>query len=453
VAAGRLELEAIPFDLRALAERVRASLEPRARNQGIALRLAVAADVPALVVGDPGRLRQVLSNLVANAVKFTSRGGVDLEIARDSGTDDLVFVVRDTGIGIAPEALRRIFEPFAQGGEDTARLYGGSGLGLAVANGLVGRMGGRIEVHSRVRRGTRFTFRLALPAAPDAAALPAAADLQGLRLLLVLADDTRRDLMAAWARGWGAECRSETAAEPALRILRAEAAAARPFDVAMIARELRPGDGEALGGRIASEPALGATRLVLLAESGLRGDAARAEALGFDAYLSGGPDAPTLLDCLRRLRARARRGPDAAPLITVHSLSDARLRPLRLLVVDDNAVNRRLMRMVLERAGHAVQEATDGAAAFEAARAGGFHAVLMDVQMPGLDGVAASRRIRGLRGRAGRVPILAVTANPLDDGRYRSAGMDAILAQPLDRVALLTMVERLVMENASRSSG
>lgn len=439
--AGELALHPVAFDMRALANRLRASFAPQAAARGIGIEVSVAPDIPALIHADPGRLRQVLVNLLGNALRFTTQGGIGLDVALvPRGVAERVrlrFTVRDTGSGIADADRERIFLPFGQ----AAGTRSGTGLGLSIARALVERMGGRLELESRVGEGSRFGFTLEAPCAGPPEPEPAIRRLADMRLVIVGADEAA--VLAMLARVRSMEVQAESCRRPfsALRSLRQAAAQGRPFDVVMIDSMLGEDEGLALGRRIKADGALARTRLVLVAAAGLRGDAARAAGDGFAAYLTRPIDGDTLAACLRRLAEPA----EPTEILTVHNLRDRALPPLRILIVDDNPVNRTLLVRTLERAGHVTAQASDGREAVDAVDADGYDVVLMDVQMPQLDGMAATRAIRRLAPPASHVPIVAVTANAMreDEERCLAAGMDAYIAKPIERVRLFTTIEQV----------
>jgi CheY-like chemotaxis protein len=448
--AGRLELDRIDFDLRNLLERIAALLEPRARGKGLRFSVEIAPEVPKTLRGDPGRLRQILVNLLGNAIKFTSQGEVSLAVRRLDGRRGKVrlgVVVRDSGIGIPEHLQNRLFTAYAQADPSVQRLYGGSGLGLTVCQRLVELMGGDIRLSSLPGHGTEVELSVVLDRVPKrrAEAVPASAEIAGLRLLVVDPNDATRTLVCHQCEGWGVHAEAAAAGHTALERMRRAAAARRPFEVVLIDRALPDMDGEQLGGEIKGEPALREAALVMIASSGLRGDAARVSEIGFAAYLPKPLGATTLLDCLLELRAAedpGSRSPGAPELITVHSMADHRPAPLRILIADDNPVNCRLAMLLLEKAGHRIDMVEDGAAAVEAVRRGDYDLVLMDVQMPGLDGLAATRRIRELEVAKAGVPVVAITANAMagDDDRCLAAGMNDYITKPFDRARLLAKV-------------
>jgi CheY-like chemotaxis protein len=437
--SGRLELAALDFDPAGLVRRVVDTLQPRARAKGVPVICTVAPAAPRVVRGDPGRLRQALLNLVGNAVKFTEHGRIEVALDRLPGRNaafGLQLTVSDTGAGIPAELLAELGRGPAAQSPALVRRFGGSGLGLLVTHGLVRRMGGRLELTSRVGQGTRAVLTLPLErpqATPLGAAAPAS--LAGRRLLIADREGTLRDRLQETALRWGLEVRSAASGAAAMALLREALERAAPFDAALLDADLPDGDAHAIAAAWRALPGHAATQLIISASSGLRGDAARAETAGFQAYLPRPVDDETLLACLVRLFG----GGGAIGLVTRHQLSE----PVDVLVVDDNPVNVRLATTVLEKEGHRVESAADGLEALAAVRRGRFAVVLMDVQMPRLDGLEATRRIRALRDRArASVPIVALTADAMagDDRRCLDAGMDDYLTKPFDRSRLVGTV-------------
>jgi CheY-like chemotaxis protein/nitrogen-specific signal transduction histidine kinase len=448
--AGRLDLDSVDFDLRMLLDRTIAIVDPRARQKGVALLLDVAPDVPRALRGDPGRLRQVLLNLLANAVKFTSVGEVGLAvrmIADQGKRVQLGITVHDTGVGIPEHLHDRLFTPYAQADPSVPRLYGGSGLGLSICRRLVGLMGGTVAFSSRPDVGTTFDLELSLAKAYQgpSSLTPAAAGIAGSRLLIVDPNATTGLSMQQHTASWGVESALIASGGEALASLRQAVRHRRAFDIALIDRALPDMGGEELGLRIKSDPQLSTTQLVMVASSGLRGDAARVSQIGFAAYLPKPVTATTLLDCLRQLCAQSGASGEpagAGALITVHSISERRPAPLRILLADDSPVNCRIAVLMLEKAGHQIDVVNGGAEAIEAVRKKRYDLVLMDVQMPDVDGLEATRRIRALPIAHAGVPVIAVTANALhgDDQRCFEAGMNDYITKPIDRARLLGKV-------------
>lgn len=442
--AGRMELAPVEVDIRAFLDRLSVQLEPRARQRGIAFRCELAAGVPDAACFDPGRLRQILLNLIGNGLKFTTDGHVELHVGLVNAPEDRIglrFEVEDSGPGIPDAALQRLFSAFGQAGPDTPRLFGGSGLGLMIAQRLAQAMGSRIEVTSQEGHGSAFRLDLALP--PGAGMRPGTASIAGASLLIVDPVARAGDGMAALAASWGLAVRTARSGRQALALLAEAADRSAPFDMALVDRAVTDPAPEALAAAVAADSRLRHARLGLLVASGIRGDAARARAAGFAAYLRKPVAAQTLLEGLRALRARPEAG--AGPPITVHSIKEHRAAPLSLLVADDNPVNARLARAFLERAGHAVDVVADGAAAVEAVGQKLYDVLLLDVQMPVMGGLEATACIRALPdpARAG-VPIVAVTANAMRRDREAclAAGMNGYLTKPISAASLTEEIAR-----------
>jgi two-component system, sensor histidine kinase and response regulator len=448
--AGRLDLDSVDFDLRVLLDRTMTIVEARAREKGVALLLDVAPDVPRILRGDPGRLRQVLLNLLGNAVKFTAVGevGLAVRLIADQGERvQLGIAVRDTGVGIPEHLHDRLFTPYAQADPSVPRLYGGSGLGLSICRRLVALMGGTVAFSSRPGVGTTFDLELSLAKAAlqgQTSPPPGAAGIAGSRLLIVDPNATTGLLMRQHTANWGVESALVASGGEALASLRDAVRQGRPFDIALIDRSLPDMGGEELGGRIKADPQLGTMQLVMVASSGLRGDAARVSQIGFAAYLPKPVTATTLLECLLQLRAQSGVSgkPVGAGLITVHSISERRPAPLRILLADDNPVNCRIAVLMLEKAGHQIDVVNGGAEAIAAVQRKRYDLVLMDVQMPTVDGLEATRRIRALPIAHAGVPVIAITANAMhgDDQRCFEAGMNDYITKPIDRARLLGKV-------------
>ena len=315
--AGRLDLDSVDFDLRALLDRIRTIIEPRASEKGLALVLDVAPEVPRTLRGDPGRLRQVLFNLVGNAVKFTAVGEVRLAVRVIADEGEIVrlgITVRDTGVGIPEHLHDRLFTPYAQADPSVPRLYGGSGLGLSICRQLVSLMGGTVAFSSLPDVGTTFELELALErAAQDQSApTPIAVGIAGSRLLIVDPNAATGLPMQQQTAAWGVDSALIAAGGEALTSLRAAVRQGRAFDIALIDQSLPDISGEELGRCIKADPQLSSTQLVMVASSGFRGDAARVSQIGFAAYLPKPVTATTLLDCLRQLRAQDHGAGEAA---------------------------------------------------------------------------------------------------------------------------------------------
>lgn len=445
--AGKLKLDRIDFDLANVIERTVDLLMPRAESKKLALELEMAPDLPKVLSGDPGRLRQLLMNLLGNAVKFTESGTVRLHVSRLADQDGGITLgldIEDTGIGIPDHLTDRLFTPYAQADPSVPRLYGGSGLGLTICKRLVKLMNGAIHVDSEEGVGTRFRLELTFErAAPEHVALPPSGQIAGLHILVVDPNEVTRMMLDQQALGWGAITHLVDTGADALSALQRAATAGSPIDVVLIDSALPDMSGEELGRSIRANIELSDVALVMMATSGLRGDAARVAEIGFAAYLPK-PVTPTdLLNGLLKLRDTASRTP--GELITVHSLSENCPESLDILLADDNPVNTKIAATMLEKAGHRIDTAADGAAALKAILDKKYDLVLMDVQMPVMDGLEATKRIRAMTDPGiSRLPIVAVTANAMtgDDRQCFDAGMDDYVTKPIDRARLLSKVNQ-----------
>jgi signal transduction histidine kinase/CheY-like chemotaxis protein len=463
IEARKLQLEAVPFGLRdVLGDTVRA-LAVKAQLKGLELACHVAPGVPDALVGDPGRLRQVLANLVGNALKFTEQGEVVVEVTGDEGRatskdqqpgraaeaspltrhSSLVtchFSVRDTGIGIPPEKQGRIFEAFTQADTSTTRRYGGTGLGLTISAQLVALMGGRVWVESAAGRGSTFHFTARFGLASAAAPAAPPVRLQGLPCLVVDDNATNRRILLEVLGGWGMRPVEADSGPAALDALRAAVAAGEPFALALLDSHMPGMDGFDLAARIRGEPALAGTTLAMLTSAGLPGEVARCRELGIGAYLMKPVKQSELLATV--LTALSSPPPEAGP----RPPAPAPGRRLRVLLAEDNPVNQRLAVRLLERQGHAVAVFPSGPEALAALERDAFDVVLMDVQMPGMDGLEAAAAVRRREQGTGRhVPIVAMTAHAMKGDRERclEAGMDDYLAKPIRPEELYAVLGRM----------
>jgi PAS domain S-box-containing protein len=453
IEARKLDLEMLDFELRTTVEDVAELLAVKAQEKGLDVVCLVDPELPVRLRGDPGRLRQVLLNLGGNAVKFTHRGGIALRAsvaAQDEHRVTVRFAVTDTGIGIPREKQEAIFSPFTQVDGSTTRRYGGTGLGLAISRQLAELMGGTIGLESEEGRGSTFWFTAVLekrPAMPLAAPAPMA-DLAGARVLVVDDLHTNALLVTTLLKSWG--CRYATAAngEAALDQLRQAVREGDPYDVALLDK-LMPGmDGMELGRMIGRSPELRNTRLIMMTSHGERGDAAQISQLGFAGYLTKPLRQGQLRECLALVLGR----PDspmagrASGLVTRHTVTESRKHRMRILLVEDNSTNQLVAMKILERLGYRADLAANGLEALAALRGAHYDLVLMDCQMPELDGFEATRRIRDPLSpvRDHHVPIIAMTAHVMKGDREKclAAGMDDYLGKPVRPEELATALER-----------
>jgi two-component system sensor histidine kinase/response regulator len=445
IEAGKLAMETLDFDLRRTVEDTCDLPALNAQGKGLELTVLVGADVPSALRGDPGRLRQVLTNMIGNAIKFTERGEVAVSVGcvdEVEGAVTLRFEVRDTGIGIPADKLDTLFDAFTQADASTTRRFGGTGLGLTISRRLVELMGGQIGVDSEPGVGSTFWFTACL-AKQDAATLAAAhellepVDVTGVRVLAVDDNATNRRVIAGMLEAWGCKHAEVDGAGPALDALRAARADGDPYRIVILDMMMPDTDGETLGAAIKSDLALADSELVMMTSMGSRGDAGRLEALGFAAYLTKPVKQSQLFDCLMVvLNRRERLDPQDKPrIVTRHALEERDRRRVRILLAEDNPINQRVALKTLEKLGYRAEAVGNGAEAVEALSRTRYDLVLMDVQMPEMDGMEATRRIRDKSSavRDHGVPIVALTAHAMKEDREAclAAGMNDYLSKPI----------------------
>ncbi|MCX8157936.1 MAG: PAS domain-containing protein [Verrucomicrobiae bacterium] len=450
IEAGKLTFENVSFDVSEAVEGSVELLAERARAKGLELGCWIHPDVPPCLRGDPGRLRQVLANLLGNAVKFTERGEVYAEVGvveRGPKEVMLKFLVRDTGIGIPAEAQKRLFQAFTQADGSVTRKYGGTGLGLAISKKLVELMGGQIGLSSQVGKGSEFWFTARFgigQGLPEP--LDQAANLAGLRVLVVDDSDTNRRVLHHQCEAWQMEDQCVGDGVEAISTLRAAANKGQPFDIALLDMQMPGMDGLTLARLIKSDPMLSGTRLVMLTSLGHRLTPETLSQAGISAYLVKPVKQSRLYDCLVRVLA----GGGARPQHTValpRVESHAGLPRLRVLVAEDNIVNQRVTVRQLQKMGQVADAVANGVEAVKALRAVPYDVVLMDCQMPEMDGYEATRIIRqeeGARPERRRAYIIALTANALQGDREKclAAGMDDYISKPVQVQALQAALQR-----------
>jgi len=441
IEAGKLEFEQLPFDLHdRLGDAVK-SLAFRAHSKGLELACRIAPQVPRMLMGDDTRLRQVVVNLVGNAIKFTDRGEVLLDVQienRDDEGVDLHFIVSDTGIGIPEEKQQQIFAAFEQADNSAARRYGGTGLGLAICSRLVSLMGGRIWVESEPDRGSRFHFTARLGHCPQGEGRPrrhTAADLRGMPVLVVDDNATNRKILEEMLRHWGMQPKVVASAEEALRVLETSQREGRPFPLLLSDVNMPGVDGFTLIERLRQRTGTEAPVIMMLTSGGRPGDAERCDELGVARFLMKPIKSSDLYNAIVLALDQDQLDEAIGDEHAQPRGAEARaVRPLRILLVEDSVVNQKLALGLLGRRGHHVRVANDGGAALEAIGAETFDLVLMDVQMPDMDGLEATRLIRQRESPTGpRVPIIAMTAHALARDRKRclEVGMDDYLVKPV----------------------
>jgi signal transduction histidine kinase/DNA-binding response OmpR family regulator len=438
IEAGKLDLEEVEFDLHDLLAETVKVLSFRAHQKGLELVCNLDSEVPRYVVGDPGRLRQVLINLIGNAIKFTGEGEIVVEVRSvrsQSTAAELSFSITDTGIGIAPEKQAVIFEAFAQADNSSTREFGGTGLGLAISSRLVGLMGGRISVESASGKGSTFRFTAKIHVseveAPAPAVLP---QIDVLHAPVLVVDDnaTNRRILEEMVNGWGMDCHSACGGSEALQVMTAAQIAGTPYRIVLLDYQMPGLDGFSVAEIIRSDPSLAGTVIMMLTSADRNGDMMRCRRVGIVNYLVKPIRRSELLTVL--LHALARCEPaDSTQAASEKMAARQAASPLRVLVVEDNLVNQTFLCRTLQKLGHASATASNGREAIERFRTGGYDVIFMDVQMPEMDGFGATRAIRELEKQTGtHIPIFALTAHAMKGDRERclAAGMDGYISKP-----------------------
>ena len=461
IEAGKLELDVIDFDLRMAMEEISDVFAERAIKKELEFACFVEPDVPSWVNGDPGRLRQILINLIGNAFKFTDTGEIAVKVSVRDDEEEAVriyFEVRDTGIGIPSDRMARLFQSFSQADTSTTRKYGGTGLGLAISKQLVELMHGNIGIHSKEGEGSTFWFTAVLKKAAgkiDAEnRLPET--IRGKRILVVDDNATNRKIISTYLQTWGCRQQAASKATQALSLMYDAVKEDDPFEIVITDHMMPEMDGEALGRTIKDSTSLRNTILIMLTSAGQRGDAARMKEIGFSAYLTKPIKISRLFDCLAMSLERAprqnRSSEEKMTLVTRHTLDENQKSRVRLLLVEDNVVNQKLAVRMLAKLGFSADIAENGVEAVRALEKKAYDLVLMDVQMPKMDGFEATRIIRSSNQGLidPRIPIVAMTAHAMAGDRERciEAGMDDYISKPIRPEILLDTIKRnLVYED------
>jgi len=457
IEAGKLDLELLDFDLAGFLDDFADTLAVRAHEKGLELLLSIDPVTPTLLRGDPGRLRQVLTNLTGNAIKFTQNGEVAVHVAVTAESDETVllgFTIRDTGIGIADDKIGLLFDKFSQVDASTTRRYGGTGLGLAISKQLVELMGGHIDVASTPGKGSsfHFTVQLAKQVAPQAGA-PIRTDLRGVRILVVDDNATNREILTTRLACWGMRPSEAADGPSALAALYRALGENDPFVFAVIDMQMPGMDGETLGRAIHFDHNLASTRMVMLTSLGSRGDARRFAEIGFTAYLNK-PVRHQELQGVLTLTGPGECNRSGPPIVTRHTVRETldlyTGSKARILLVEDNLTNQQVALGILRKLGLQADAVVNGEEGVNAVNAHPYDLVLMDVQMPIMDGLEATRRIRRQQAAAGipARPIVAMTAHAMRGDRERclEAGMNDYLTKPITPQSLIAALAKWLPE-------
>jgi PAS domain S-box-containing protein len=448
IEAGKIQIEETPFSLVPVVEGVAELLADKAREKGLSMMTFIDPALPEVLVGDPTRLRQVLTNLIGNAVKFTEQGEIVVRVVLEPGGRQVRFEVRDTGIGIAPEVQARLFQSFTQADSSTTRKYGGTGLGLAISKSLVELMGGGMGLESTPGAGSNFHFDLPLKAGQEPTEPVRGIELTRFRLLVADDQPFSRDIVARYCQAWGMRVTVVETGTEALARLQAARQEGQPFDIAVLEMVLPELDGLALARAVRGDPGFAGLKLILLSERDRRQSQDLADKVGFDASLSKPVRQSLLLDAIGDVIARvAEPAPApvarAAPLDEYHSaLRENRL----ILLAEDNTTNQKVAQLVLRKLGYACHIVDNGQAVLDTFATLPYALILMDCQMPVMDGFEATRKLRQVERDMDlpRLPVIALTANAMQGDRERclACGMDDYVSKPINGDRLREVLER-----------
>jgi signal transduction histidine kinase/DNA-binding response OmpR family regulator len=460
IESGKLDLESIDFDLRVALDEVNDILAIKAHEKSLEYIVIIHPEVPSLLYGDPGRLRQILVNLVGNAIKFTDKGEVIIQVSIDDEDTTHVtirFSVSDTGTGIHQSDIDRLFESFSQADSSTTREYGGTGLGLAISKQLAEMMDGQIGVKSKEGKGATFWFTAVFEKQPEdnheMIIIPE--DIKEKYILIVDDNALNRFVLKEQLKLWGCRYGEASSGTQALEELRLAMAGRDPFEIALIDMEMLEMDGETLGQKIKQDPDLENTILVLLTSMGKRGDAKRIEEIGFSAYLTKPVKQSQLHDCLAMVTGMKKEilKDQPATIVTRHSIAEAKKHKQRILLVEDNITNQKVALNILKRFGYNADAASNGKEAVKALGMIPYDIVLMDCQMPEMDGYEATGEIRNPESEVldDKVPVIALTANAMKGDREKclEAGMDDYLCKPVNPQELHDMLEKWIAKTDS----
>jgi len=458
IEAKKIELEPIRFNLRDSIGDMLSSLALQAHNKGLELAYYIPQDIPDVLIGDPGRLRQIIINLTNNAIKFTEKGEVVVKTKEVSQTKDKItlhFAVTDTGGGIPKAKQRLIFDAFTQADGSMARKHGGTGLGLAISQQLVELMGGRIWVESTAGKGStfHFTVRLGLQRGKIEELIAAKPeDLKDLPVLVVDDNSTNRLILKKMLTNWQMKPTAVESGRKALAAVEQAMKAGKLYSLFLIDSRMPEMDGFTLAKKIKDNPNLAGASMVMLTSAGVRGDAARCQKLGISAYLTKPIKQSELLDAIMLVLGISPKAKERVPLITRHTIKECRLR-LRILLAEDNIINQKVAVHILEKYGHKVFVANNGQEVLQALKKDRFDLILMDVQMPKMDGFEATASIREKEKKTGfHIPIIAMTAHAMKGDRERclDSGMDDYIAKPLKAEHLTKTIDLVISKIKKR---
>ncbi|MCP3873782.1 MAG: response regulator [Desulfobacteraceae bacterium] len=450
IEAGKFDIENINFDLRLTMESLSDLVAVKSHEKGLEFISSVEYDVPSLLVGDPGRLRQILINLSGNATKFTQEGEIVIRVSLDSedSTQAIVrFSVSDTGIGIPKSRVNAIFKSFSQVDSSTTRKYGGTGLGLTISKQLSELMGGQMGVNSEEGKGSEFWFTAVLKKQSQRKREEVKNEnIKGKRLLIVDENATNRSVLKDQINRWGCRYNEASNGYQALQKLIKASAEQNRFDIALLDMQIPEIDVKTLGQKIKKDHNLQNTKLVLMTSIGNRGDAKRYEEIGFSAYLTKPVKASQLFNCLTSITGEQKE-PEAdfdSSIITQHSIAEHQKKKLNILLAEDNAINKKVAVAILNKLGYKVDPVENGKEVIQALGKNIYDLVLMDCQMPEMDGFTATQEIRKLKSKIQTIPVVAMTARAMKEDRDRclEVGMNDYISKPVKPEALLKIIEK-----------
>ena len=454
--AGKLEIEEIDFDLWLTVDAAAELLAQKIHEKGIEYVCHIDDNVPALVQGDPGRLRQVLLNFISNAMKFTREGEIVINISLIDENEDTAYVkfsVTDTGMGIPDNRKDRLFKVFSQVDESTTRKHGGTGLGLAISKQLAGLMGGEADFSSEYGKGSAFWFTATLRKQPKTDLKPHRfhKDIRKRKILAVDDNETNLKVLTAYLKAWGSQYHAVTSAREALEVLKIEMDKGEPYDMVISDHMMPDFDGEDLGKAIKSDPVLKDTILVMLSSRGLRGDATAMKKIGYALYLTKPIKRSQLFEGLEMLMGRPskiNREASLPDLITKYSIDEQKIKQINILLVEDNLVNQKLVSQLLGKAGYTVETVGNGRDAIDLLKVNAYDLILMDIQMPIMDGLETTRIIRDPSTDVLNhdVPVIGLTAKAMkgDKEMCLEAGMNGYLTKPIELQSFFKTIRSLL---------
>ncbi|MFC2166601.1 response regulator [Acidobacteriota bacterium] len=455
IEADKMSLENINFDLRVSLEEIVEMFSLAADDKGIELISFIHHEVPALVYGDPGRLKQVLTNLIGNAIKFTEHGEVVIQVELDKETDtkaEIRFSVKDTGIGIPMDRQSEVFNSFTQADSSTVRKYGGTGLGLTISKQLIEMMGGQIGIISNDGKGSTFWFVVPLKKQAHRTVQPLVipVDIRELHVLIVDDNETNRRILHDQLQNWGLKPEVADSGYRALEMLHEAKKKENPFSLVLLDMQMPGMDGEALCQTIKTDATLKETVLVMLTSMGQRGDSQKMQEIGVAAYLIKPVRTSSLYDVIVEVMVEEIYDKNTAPIpmstiVTQYSLKERKKSRIRILIAEDNTINQKIALRVLEKAGYRADAVANGKEVLLSLEKTPYNLVLMDVQMPEMDGLETTHFIRNKEKESGsHLPIIALTAHVLkgDKERFMEVGMDDYLSKPLQPGQLIETIDK-----------